>query len=188
MAELGFSTHCTERIAANAAAPSLPGVNVALVRDVGRCGLRHHAARSDAEVGEGVFFQPGAASRRGHRASRTPLTLQRHRRLRYAGIRRWAASWLDIALFMRGDVFPRHGRRIHDPHVLFSAPRGGQQGHLGVRLADLEEANRLLSAGVHHRLVSDPRGMAAIEIRHLSSRGHRGADGPPRRHLPGAAP
>ena len=77
----------------------------------------------------------------------------------------------DIALFMRvGDVFPRHGRRILMTRMyIHRTPTGA--GNKAVTWAfgspaDLEEANRLLSEKFDTEPVSDPRGMAAIEIRH----------------------
>ena len=77
----------------------------------------------------------------------------------------------DIALFMRvGDVFPRHGRRILMTRMyIHRTPTGA--GNKAVTWAfgspaDLEEANRLLSQKFDTEPVTDPRGMAAIEIRH----------------------
>ena len=77
----------------------------------------------------------------------------------------------DIALFMRvGDVFPRHGRRILMTRMYIQRTPTGA-GNKAVTWAfgspaDLEEANRLLSEKFDTEPVTDPRGMAAIEIRH----------------------
>ena len=77
----------------------------------------------------------------------------------------------DIALFTRvGDAFPRHGRRILMTRMyIHRTPTGA--GNKAVTWAfgspaDLEEANRLLSEKFDTEPVTDPRGMAAIEIRH----------------------
>ena len=77
----------------------------------------------------------------------------------------------DIALFTRvGDVFPRHGRHILMTRMYIQRTPTGA-GNKAVTWAfgspaDLEEANRLLSEKFETEPVTDPRGMAAIEIRH----------------------
>ena len=77
----------------------------------------------------------------------------------------------DIALFTRvGDVFPRQGRHILMTRMYIQRTPTGA-GNKAVTWAfgsptDLEEANALLSERFDTEPVTDPRGMAAIEIRH----------------------
>ena len=161
MAELGFSTYVfIERIAANAAAlHPFPEHNVALVRDAPR-------------VGEGVYFQPEPFSDEVIGLLADALTLRGIGAYGYALVDSSLGGELaDIALFMRvGDVFPRHGRHILMTRMYIQRTPTGA-GNKAVTWAfgspaDLEEANRLLSEKFETEPVTDPRGMAAIEIRH----------------------
>ena len=175
MAELGFSTYVfIERIAANAAAlHPFPEHNVALVRD----------ALADADfditllgpeapkVGEGVYFQPEPFSDEVIGLLADALTLRGIGAYGYALVDSSLGGELaDIALFTRvGDVFPRHGRRILMTRMYIQRTPTGA-GNKAVTWAfgspaDLEEANRLLSERFETEPVTDPRGMAAIEIR-----------------------
>ena len=142
MAELGFSTYVfIERIAANAAAlHPFPEHNVALVRDaLADAGFDITLLGPDApEVGEGVYFQPEPFDDEVMGLLADALTLR--------GIGAYAYALVDSSL-------------------------GGDAGNKAVTWAfgspaDLEEANRLLSEKFDTEPVTDPRGMAAIEIRH----------------------
>lgn len=176
MAELGFSTYVfIERIAANAAAlHPFPEHNVALVRDaLADAGFDITLLGPDApEVGEGVYFQPEPFDDEVMGLLADALTLRGIGAYAYALVDSSLGGDLaDIALFMRvGDAFPRHGRHILMTRMyIHRTPTGA--GNKAVTWAfgspaDLEEANRLLSEKFDTEPVTDPRGMAAIEIRH----------------------
>ena len=167
MAELGFSTYVfIERIAANAAAlHPFPEHNVALVRDaLADAGFDITLLGPDApEVGEGVYFQSEPFGDEVMGLLADALTLR--------GIGAYAYALVDSSLFTRvGDVFPRHGRHILMTRMYIQRTLTGA-GNKAVTWAfgsptDLEEANRLLSEKFDTEPVTDPRGMAAIEIRH----------------------
>ena len=176
MAELGFSTYAfIERIAANAAAlHPFPEHNVALVRDaLADAGFDITLLGPDApKVGEGVYFQPEPFGDEVIGLLADALTLRGIGAYGYALVDSSLGGELaDIALFMRvGDVFPRHGRRILMTRMYIQRTPTGA-GNKAVTWAfgspaDLEEANRLLSERFDTEPVTDPRGMAAIEIRH----------------------
>ena len=184
MTELGFSTYVfIERIAANATAlHPFPEHNVALVRAaLADAGFDITLLGPDApEVGEGVYFQPEPFGDEVIGLLADALTLRGIGAYGYALVDSSLGGELaDIALFMRvGDVFPRHGRRILMTRMYIQRTPTGA-GNKAVTWAfgspaDLEEANRLLSERFDTEPVTDPRGMAAIEIRH------------PRRDFPGA--
>ena len=176
MAELGFSTYAfIERIAANAAAlHPFPEHNVALVRDaLADAGFEITLLGPNApKVGEGVYFQPEPFGDEVIGLLADALTLRGIGAYGYALVDSSLGGELaDIALFMRvGDVFPRHGRRILMTRMyIHRTPTGA--GNKAVTWAfgspaDLEEANQLLSEKFDTEPVTDPRGMAAIEIRH----------------------
>ena len=176
MAELGFSTYVfIERIAANAAAlHPFPEHNVALVRDaLADAGFDITLLGPDApKVGEGVYFQPEPFGDEVMGLLADALTLRGIGAYAYALVDSSLGGDLaDIALFTRvGDVFPRHGRHILMTRMyIHRTPTGA--GNKAVTWAfgspaDLEEANRLLSEKFDTEPVTDPRGMAAIEIRH----------------------
>mgnify|MGYP001741253562 CR=1 FL=1 len=176
MAELGFSTYVfIERIAANAAAlHPFPEHNVALVRDaLADAGFDITLLGPDApEVGEGVYFQPEPFDDEVMGLLADALTLRGIGAYAYALVDSSLGGELaDIALFTRvGDMFPRHGRHILMTRMyIHRTPTGA--GNKAVTWAfgspaDLEEANRLLSEKFDTEPVTDPRGMAAIEIRH----------------------
>ena len=174
MAELGFSTYAfIERIAANAAAlHPFPEHNVALVRDaLADAGFDITLLGPDApKVGEGVYFQPEPFGDEVIGLLADALTLRGIGAYGYALVDSSLGGELaDIALFMRvGDVFPRHGRRILMTRMYIQRTPTGA-GNKAVTWAfgspaDLEEANRLLSERFDTEPVTDPRGMAAIEI------------------------
>ena len=176
MAELGFSTYVfIERIAANAAAlHPFPEHNVALVRDaLADAGFAITLLGPDApEVGEGVYFQPEPFGDEVMGLLADALTLRGIGAYAYALVDSSLGGDLaDIALFMRvGDAFPRHGRHILMTRMYIQRTPTGA-GNKAVTWAfgspaDLEEANRLLSEKFDTEPVTDPRGMAAIEIRH----------------------
>ena len=176
MAELGFSTYVfIERIAANAAAlHPFPEHNVALVRDaLADAGFDITLLGPDApEVGEGVYFQPEPFGDEVIGLLADALTLRGIGAYGYALVDSSLGGELaDIALFMRvGNVFPRHGRHILMTRMYIQRTPTGA-GNKAVTWAfgspaDLEEANRLLSEKFDTEPVTDPRGMAAIEIRH----------------------
>ena len=176
MAELGFSTYVfIERIAANAAAlHPFPEHNVALVRDaLADAGFDITLLGPDApEIGEGVYFQPEPFGDEVMGLLADALTLRGIGAYAYALVDSSLGGDLaDIALFTRvGDVFPRHGRHILMTRMYIQRTPTGA-GNKAVTWAfgspaDLEEANRLLSEKFDTEPVTDPRGMAAIEIRH----------------------
>ncbi|QQC43701.1 hypothetical protein I6H42_07980 [Schaalia meyeri] len=176
MAELGFSTYVfIERIATNAAAlHPFPEHNVALVRDaLADAGFSISLLGPDAPtIGEGVYFQPEPFGDEVMGLLADALTLRGIGAYAYALVDSSMGGELaDIALFTRvGDVFPRCGRRILMTRMyIHRTPTGA--GNKAVTWvfgapADLEEANALLSQHFDTEPVPDPRGMAAIEIRH----------------------
>lgn len=176
MPELGFSTYVfVERIAANAAAlHPFPEHNIALVRDVlADAGFEISLLGPDAPAtGEGVYFQSEPFGDEVMGLLADSLTLRGIGAYAYALVDSSMGGELaDIALFTRvGEVFPRCGRHILMTRMyIHRTPTGA--GNKAVTWAfgspaDLEEANALLSQRFETEPVTDPRGMAAIEIRH----------------------
>ena len=124
------------------------------------------------EIGEGVYFQPEPFDDEVMGLLADALTLRGIGAYAYALVDSSLGGELaDIALFTRvGDMFPRYGRHILLTRMyIHRTPTGA--GNKAVTWAfgspaDLEEANRLLSEKFDTEPVTDPRGMAAIEIRH----------------------
>ena len=147
---------------------------MALVRDaLADAGFDIMLLGPDApRVGEGVYFQSEPFGDEVIGLLADALTLRGIGAYGYALVDSSLGGELaDIALFMRvGDVFPRHGRHILMTRMYIQRTPTGA-GNKAVTWAfgspaDLEEANRLLSERFDTEPVTDPRGMAAIEIRH----------------------
>ena len=164
-----------ERIAANAAAlHPFPEHNIALVRDaLADAGFEISLLGPDAPAtGEGVYFQSEPFGDEVMGLLADSLTLRGIGAYAYALVDSSMGGELaDIALFTRvGEVFPRCGRHILMTRMyIHRTPTGA--GNKAVTWAfgspaDLEEANALLSQRFETEPVTDPRGMAAIEIRH----------------------
>lgn len=176
MPELGSSTYVfVERIAANAAAlHPFPEHNIALVRDaLADAGFEISLLGPDAPAtGEGVYFQSEPFGDEVMGLLADSLNLRGIGAYAYALVDSSMGGELaDIALFTRvGDVFPRCGRHVLMTRMyIHRTPTGA--GNKAVTWAfgspaDLEEANALLSQRFDTEPVTDPRGMAAIEIRH----------------------
>ena len=165
-----------ERIAANAAAlHPFPEHNVALVRDaLADAGFDITLLGPDApRVGEGVFFQPEPFGDEVIGLLADALTLRGIGAYGYALVDSSLGGELaDIAL-----VYGAWGTCSRATGAASSLTRMYIQrtptgaGNKAVTWAfgspaDLEEANRLLSERFDTEPVTDPRGMAAIEIRH----------------------